>query len=135
MEIFATGTLDLPPDCPPLPSIPGPPQAISSTPGDGSVSLSWQPPTSDGGAPITGYTIEYQAMGAVDWVHFGDFDAATTSVLVTGLVNGTTYVLHVIARNVSGPGEPGEAKDTPRTVPGVPQSLLGAGPTSAAGST
>ena len=63
----------------------------------------------------------------MDWVHFGDVDAATTGVLVTGLVNGTTYMLRVIAGNANGPGEPGEAKDTPRTVPGAPQSLLGAG--------
>ncbi len=125
MEIFATGTLDLPPDCPPPPIVPGAPQAISSTPGDGSVSLSWLPPASDGGAAITGYAIEYQAIGAVGWVHFGDVDAATAGVLVTGLVNGTTYMLRVIASNANGPGEPGEAKDTPRTVPGAPRSLLG----------
>ena len=93
MAIFAAGTLDLPADCPPPPVVPGAPQAISSTPGDGSVSLSWLPPISDGGAAITGYAIEYQAIGAVDWVHFSDVDAAATGVLVTGLVNGTTYML------------------------------------------
>ncbi len=134
MAIFDSGTLDLPADCPPPPIVPGVPQAISSTPGDASVSLSWLPPASDGGAAITGYAIEYQALGAVDWLHFGDVDAATTGVVVTGLVNGTTYMFRVIAVNANGPGEPGEAKDTPRTVPARRSRCSGQGPTSAAGS-
>ena len=79
------------------------PQAISSTPGDGSVSLSWLPPASDGGAAITGYAIEYQAIGAVDWVPFGDSTCGDQlALVVAGLVNGTTYMLRVIAGNANG---------------------------------
>ena len=123
LEIFDFGTLQLPGDCPPPPIVPGAPQDISSTPGDGSVSLNWSPPAFDGGSPVTAYVIEYTVAGDDDWIHFGDLAAAATNVVVTGLTNGTTYSFHIIAINANGPGEPGEAKDTPRTVPDAPQSL------------
>jgi hypothetical protein len=63
--VVDSGTLTLPPDCPPAPTVPSAPDGISSTPGDRSVSLSWLPPASSGSSPVSGYTIEYQADGAV----------------------------------------------------------------------
>ena len=33
-----------------------------------SVALSWKPPSSDGGAPITNYVVEYRVEGGFKWV-------------------------------------------------------------------
>src|SRR5205085_12667200 len=36
---------------------PGAPQNVTATAGDGKVKVTWDPPASDGGSPITGYTV------------------------------------------------------------------------------
>ena len=113
-------TLEIaPPSTPPL--VPSEPMGITSTPGDGSVTLHWTPPAADGDSPILRYTIEHQKSGTADWVPDGDVGTAT-SALVTGLTNGTTYLFQITAVNAIGPGTPAAAKDTPRTVPTAPRS-------------
>ena len=130
MEVFDLGTLDLPADCPPPPPpspVPGPPEKVTSTPGDGTVTLLWQPPLWPGTSEITGYRVEQRQVDPDiedPWaeIHFGD--AATTSKFVTGLTNGFTYMFRIRAENANGPGEWVEAKDTPHTVPSAVGSLV-----------
>ena len=60
----------------------GPPLDLAATAEDGQMTLAWEPPSSDGGAPITDY--EYQVDGDGDWKSAG----TDLSEVVTGLANG-----------------------------------------------
>jgi titin len=100
-------------------SVPGQPTSFAATAGDRQVSLSWQPPASNGGSAITGYRV------LLDGVAWGDDPSADArSVVVDGLTNGSGYSLRVAALNAAGQGTPTPAASrTPSTVPGVPTSF------------
>jgi hypothetical protein len=89
--------------------------AVRSSLTEGAVS--WQPPASDGGSPITGYLIEHRATGAESWIASGETTA--TAVALTDLVRGASYEVRVRALNAAGRGEWEAA--TFRTV-GLPSS-------------
>ncbi len=65
---------------------PGAPTAVTAVAGDGQATVSWTAP-SNGGSPITGYTVTTSPGGATT-------PASGTSVLVTGLTNGTAVHVH-----------------------------------------
>ena len=71
-------------------SAPGAPRNLTAVGGDGEVVLSWDAPSSDGGAAITDY--EYRINGRNPWISIG-------STLTTHTVNGTGYVFEVRAVN------------------------------------
>jgi hypothetical protein len=74
-------------------SVPYPPMNVTATPGNGSATVSWDPPYGNGLA-ITGYTAT-----ASD----GNFCVTTTTTcVVTGLVNNTSYTFTVTASNAIG---------------------------------
>jgi len=77
--------------------------ALVPIPGDSSASLSWLPPSIDGGLAVTDFRIQYSTDGS-QWVTFSDGVSATTSAVVTGLINGTAYRFRVAAINDSGVG-------------------------------
>ena len=84
--------------------LPGVPTPVAATAGDGSVSLSWSAPFGDGGLAITGYRVEYKALSAGSWSVFAVAASTARAATVTGLVNGTSYVLRVSAVNSQGAG-------------------------------
>lgn len=70
--------------------------------------LKWTKPDSDGGAPITGYVIEYKEKFAKDWEpgkELGDVQSGT----IDGLKEGCQYEFRIRAINKAGPGEPSDA--------------------------
>ncbi|HXG76135.1 MAG TPA: fibronectin type III domain-containing protein, partial [Gaiellaceae bacterium] len=83
-------------------SVPGAPGGLSALAGDGSVSLAWSPPASDGGSPITGYRV-YRASGGGPLSPLADL-GVVTSYEDTGLANGTTYTYAIAALNAVGEG-------------------------------
>lgn len=86
----------------PVPAVPGAPRSLSVTRGDGTLSVSWSPPASDGGHPITGYRSGYwdDSRGSG-----GDGIVTGTSATFAGLDNGATYEVSVVAINRHGEGD------------------------------
>ena len=81
-----------------FPSAPG---SVTGEAGDGSVTLTWVAPASDGGSPITGYLIEVQVHGG-SWMTMGPF--AGSPVTLTDLTNGKPHRFRVAAVNERGVG-------------------------------
>ncbi|HSZ31133.1 MAG TPA: fibronectin type III domain-containing protein, partial [Pseudonocardiaceae bacterium] len=115
------------------PVAPSAPQSLAATAGDGSVSLTWQPPASNGGANITGYNIyRGTAAGQEGTTPVGTTNGTTLGFTDTGLANGTTYYYTVKAVNSAGTSAASnEVNATPAavtaTVPTPPQSLTATG--------
>ena len=80
-----------------------------------SVTLSWLPPLSDGGAPIDAFIVE--KCDAKDpqsvFEPAAQADGGATSVQVGGLTEGTEYQFRVSARNAAGVSESPALLETP----------------------
>lgn len=114
------------------PQVPDQPIGFTATPiSPSSILLTWSHPQNNGGAPITGYKVEYRIAPSTT-----DTTLATlgnvTNYTNTGLVTGKTYIYRVSAINSAGTGSPTpEQVATPTSssappkniVPNPPQSL------------
>ena len=86
------------------------------------VMLSWSAPANNGGAPITGYRVDYSAEDNV--VRNLARSHATTTYEHSGLEAGTSYCYRVAAINGIGTGPfSGRACATTEDVPGAPRNL------------
>jgi len=74
---------------------PGVPTAVTAAAGNGQVTVTFTPPVSNGGAPITGYTVT-SSPGGITATGTG------SAITVTGLTNGTAYTFTVTATNAVG---------------------------------
>ena len=102
-------------------TVPGAPTSLSATPGDETVSITFTPPTNNGGNAITNYA--YSTDNGTTYTEFAT-PVTTSSVIITGLTNGTTYNIKLRAVNEVGQGmESSSVSTTPRTTPGAPTSL------------
>jgi titin len=101
--------------------------AVTGTPGDEQVALSWTTPTGDGGAEIIGYVVVPYVGGTAQSP--STFPSTSTTETITGLTNGTAYTFTVAALNRVGPGPASDpsAALTPATVPTAPRSVTGSG--------
>ena len=88
-------------------TVPDEPRALAAEPGNaGELDLSWVEPDSDGGAGITGYTVQWKE-SADSWDTPADVSEATVTVrtyTITGLTDGTEYSVRVFATNSAGDG-------------------------------
>ena len=83
-------------------TVPAAPSALMATAADAAVTLSWTAAASDGGAPITGYMVEYDT--DMNFLSPTPETAAATSHTVSGLTNATPYYFRVAAVNAAGTG-------------------------------
>ncbi len=98
--------------------VPDAPTGVVGVPGNGQVVVSFVTPASDGGAPITSYTVTSSPDGVTA--------AGTASpITVIGLTNGTSYTFTVTATNAVGPSPASSASAavTPATLPGAPTGI------------
>jgi PKD repeat protein len=96
---------------PPLPNVPGAPLNVAAVAGNAQATVSWDPPTSDGGSVITGYRVS-SSPGGLSCTTTG-----TQSCTVIGLTNGTAYTFTVTATNAAGTG-PASTASSPVTPTG-----------------
>ncbi|MEP7069258.1 MAG: choice-of-anchor D domain-containing protein, partial [Usitatibacter sp.] len=79
------------------PGAPSAPIIGTATAGNAQATVSFSPPASNGGSPITGYTVT-SSPGGISASGVG------SPITVTGLLNGTTYTFTVVAANSVGSG-------------------------------
>lgn len=87
-------------------TVPGSPILSANPSSATSASLSWTPPTNDGGSTITGYKIEYSEGTSQYIVLVANTGDTQTSYIHKGLTTGKTYTYRVTAINSIGAGNP-----------------------------
>ncbi len=68
----------------------------------GKVTLTWKPPSNDGGSPVTGYILQAAPEGSKDFTDVGRVDGKTVQHEVTGLDEGKDYMFRIKAENPAG---------------------------------
>lgn len=91
---------------------PGAPTSVSSTPSNGSISVSYAAPTSDGGNAVSSY--QYSTDSGANWA------TTPSNPFTLSGTNGTAITAYVRAVNDAGGGTSASTTSTPRTVPGAP---------------
>ena len=104
---------------------PGAPTVLVAITGTDRTSVAFTVPASDGGSAITNY--EYSVDGGTTWVALNPVSTASPAV-ITGLREGTTYVVLLRALNSVGSGDASEpvsvtTQSTPRPRPTPPTVL------------
>jgi hypothetical protein len=100
------------------PTAPAAPTALTVTEGDTKLTVAFTAPTSDGGSPITNYS--YSTNGGFAYTECSPVQT-TSPVVITGLTNGTTYIVKIKAVNAIGAGDAASIIGTPVAPAGVNQ--------------
>jgi titin len=102
------------------PSVPSAPTIGSATSGNGTATLTWTAPSSNGGSTVTGYKVTPYLSGSAQTAQ--TFTSTATSQVITSLTNGSPYTFKVAAINGVGTGALSGASNsvTPATTPGAP---------------
>jgi hypothetical protein len=82
-----------------LASAPAPPRAVKVTLSGTEATVRWVAPASNGGSPVTSYTLVAISEGAAPIG--GTFPPTTRSVVLRGLAAGRIYVIRVVASNAT----------------------------------
>ena len=106
-------------------SVPAAPVIATATAGSGTATVTWTAPAPNGSPAITGYEVVVN-VGGVPVRTITGVSPTATSLVVTGLTNGTTYTFQVRAVNVFGAGPlsaPSNAVTPAATVPSAPTGV------------
>ncbi len=76
---------------------------MTLAPGNQRITASWYAPPNDGGAPVTGYDVQYRLSTDSSWTSGGE-DITALTATITGLTNGMEYQVQVRAQNSVGEG-------------------------------
>ena len=97
---------------------PGAPTSLRAAEGDGVVTLTWNAPTSDGGATVTAYLAEWNGQSSL---------LSDGSLVISGLTNGETVLFTVQAQNRKGAGAAASIAAAGRGKPSAPLSVVAMG--------
>jgi len=98
---------------------PSAPTGLSLTAGAGQVTVSFSPPSSNGGSTISGYTVTVSPAASGG----STFPAASSPIIITGLTSGTVYTFSVTATNIAGTGPAAMTSGSPFSAPSAPQNV------------
>ncbi|MDE0231844.1 MAG: fibronectin type III domain-containing protein [bacterium] len=101
--------------------LPGTPLSVAVVGGMGSLTVSWSPPTEDGGSPITGYQVRWKRTNESSFTDSTNLGSAVRSYQIVNLDPGVDYQVAVAAGNVVGLGPDSQEQSK---VPDVPQAPL-----------
>ena len=92
------------------------------------ITVAWDPPVTDGGAPISGYVVEKKDASRTMWNRVGEVGASTFRYKATKLIEGNEYLFRVAAENAIGLGtfaliDEGAIAKLPFGVPAAPRKL------------
>jgi len=106
-------------------TVPGAPTSVKAfSVGNESLYVKWIAPTSTGGSAITDYLVKYSSNGGSTWTNFVHSASIVPSLTVTGMTNGTSYVIKVIAKNKVGSSPPSDNSAPAKPgLPGSPKSV------------
>ena len=95
--------------------VPSAPNNVRAVPGASATELivSWDAPDSQGGAPVTGYTVTHLPADGTN----GDADLAELTATITGLTAGTEYTVSETADNSGGSSLAADVTATPTLLP------------------
>uniref|UniRef100_A0A8C3S6J0 Titin n=1 Tax=Chelydra serpentina TaxID=8475 RepID=A0A8C3S6J0_CHESE len=91
-----------------MPSPPSKPKILDST--RSNITIGWTKPLFDGGAPVTGYTVEYKKTDETDW-SIAIQNLRGTEYTVIGLTSGSEYVFRVKSINKVGASDPSDVSE------------------------
>jgi uncharacterized repeat protein (TIGR01451 family) len=113
-------------------SVPGAPTAVTAVAADSQATVFWTPPANNGNATITSYTVTARINSLITGIT-ANTNGNSTSAVLAGLANGTTYTFTVHAINSQGAG-PESAPSNPvtptRTLGSTDMALSMTGPIS-----
>ena len=107
-------------------TVPDAPTSVVAERGNTSLAVTWVAPANNGGSPIADYLVQYSSNSGSTWTNFAHPASTATSLTVTGLTNGTAYVVGVSAVNAVGSSATQSISGsvTPAALPGTPHSLV-----------
>ena len=76
-----------------------------------SMTLTWQPPESDGGSPITGYVLEKKSPNSGRWIRVSKSPIKDTTFTLEDLPEGEELEFRVMAENTAGLSKPSACTD------------------------
>jgi hypothetical protein len=85
--------------------IPPPPTNVTAVPGDTSLTLSWSTPITDGGFPLTGYTI-FRQEGSQSATQIDSVGPDVNSYVDNTVAHGRSYSYYLLATNQKGASHP-----------------------------
>jgi titin len=94
---------------------PGAPTGVKAAAGNTTADVSWTAPPA-GGSPVTGYTVTATTGTGTTPVATAKALPTATTASLTGLTNGTTYTVSVVANSAAGDSAAGTATVTPAAV-------------------
>ena len=97
-------------------AVPGPPIPLTAIGASGQVTVSWSPPSNNGGFAITSYTVS---------IYDSIYTEVTSPYTISGLGNGAPYPINIVALNAIGTSAPASITGTPVGTPGAVTGLTG----------
>lgn len=111
----------------PQAALPGPPTGVAVTSSSSTLRVTWRAPLSNGGSPVIGYSVRAWTSGnGGTLVGACATPGSAQGCTVTGLVNGTTAFVDVVATTLAGDSTPSTPRvaSTPRGVPQPPTGVV-----------